>query len=143
MSYMMQVNNSQPGRYNTNVNMTNARNNTYVNMTKGIESVAEAPVAEALASPANNNLNSKSHEELVEYYKTLGGDEPDLEGMDDDAIREQITELLKIVQGGGRRRRTHRRSRASRKTRRRSRASRKTRRRSRASKKSRRRSSRK
>lgn len=127
----MQVNNSQPGRYNTNVNMTNARNNTYVNMTKGIESVAEAPVApEAVASPANNNLNSKSHEELVEYYKTLGGDEPDLEGMDDDAIREQITELLKIVQGGGRRRRTRRRSRASRKTRRRSRASKKSRRRS-------------
>ena len=122
----MQVNNSQPGRYNTNVNMTNARNNTYVNMTKGIESVAEAPVA----SPANNNLNSKSHEELVEYYKTLGGDEADLEGMDEDVIREQITELLKIVQGGGRRRRTRRRSRASRKTRRRSRASKKSRRRS-------------
>jgi hypothetical protein len=126
MSYMMQVNNSQPGRYNTNVNMTNARNNTYVNMTKDI--VPAAP--EAVASPANNNLNSKSHEELVEYYKTLGGDEPDLEGMDDDAIREQITELLKIVQGGGRRRRTRRRSRASRKTRRRSRASKKSRRRS-------------
>ena len=122
---MMQVNNSQPGRYNTNVNMTNARNNTYVNMTKDIVLAAEAP-----ASPANNNLNSKSHEELVEYYKTLGGDEPDLEGMDDDAIREQITELLKIVQGGGRRRRTRRRSRASRKTRRRSRASKKSRRRS-------------
>ena len=130
MSYMMQVNNSQPGRYNTNVNMTNARNNTYVNMTKDIVPAA----AEAAEAPANNNLNSKSHEELVEYYKTLGGDEPDLEGMDDDAIREQITELLKIVQGGGRRRR---------RTRRRSRASRKTRRRSRASKKSRRRSSRK
>lgn len=123
---MMQVNNSQPGRYNTNVNMTNARNNTYVNMTKDIVPAA----AEAVASPANNNLNSKSHEELVEYYKTLGGDEPDLEGMDDDAIREQITELLKIVQGGGRRRRTRRRSRASRKTRRRSRASKKSRRRS-------------
>ena len=116
----MQVNNSQPGRYNTNVNMTNGRNNTYVNMTKDI-------VPAAAEAPANNNLNSKSHEELVEYYKTLGGDEPDLEGMDDDAIREQITELLKIVQGGGRRRRTRRR----------------TRRRSRASKKSRRRSSRK
>jgi predicted component of type VI protein secretion system len=128
MSYMMQVNNSQPGRYNTNVNMTNARNNTYVNMTKDIvpAAAAEAPAP----APANNNLNSKSHEELVEYYKTLGGDEPDLEGMDDDAIREQITELLKIVQGGGRRRRTHRHSRASRKTRRRSRASKKSRRRS-------------
>ena len=123
---MMQVNNSQPGRYNTNVNMTNARNNTYVNMTKDIVPAAEA----APASPANNNLNSKSHEELVEYYKTLGGDEADLEGMDEDVIREQITELLKIVQGGGRRRRTRRRSRASRKTRRRSRASKKSRRRS-------------
>lgn len=122
---MMQVNNSQPGRYNTNVNMTNGRNNTYVNMTKDI-----VPAAEAVASPANNNLNSKSHEELVEYYKTLGGDEADLEGMDEDVIREQITELLKIVQGGGRRRRTRRRSRASRKTRRRSRASKKSRRRS-------------
>ena len=128
---MMQVNNSQPGRYNTNVNMTNGRNNTYVNMTKDIVPAAEAPVAPvAVASPANNNLNSKSHEELVEYYKTLGGDEADLEGMDEDVIREQITELLKIVQGGGRRRRTRRRSRASRKTRRRSRASKKSRRRS-------------
>jgi len=126
MSYMMQVNNSQPGRYNTNVNMTNGRNNTYVNMTKDI--VPAAP--EAVALPANNNLNSKSHEELVEYYKTLGGDEADLEGMDEDVIREQITELLKIVQGGGRRRRTRRRSRASRKTRRCSRASKKSRRRS-------------
>ena len=125
---MMQVNNSQPGRYNTNVNMTNGRNNTYVNMTKDIVPAAEAP--EEPVTPSNNNINSKSHEELVEYYKTLGGDEADLEGMDEDVIREQITELLKIVQGGGRRRRTRRRSRASRKTRRRSRASKKSRRRS-------------
>jgi hypothetical protein len=66
---MMQVNNSQPGRYNTNVNMTNARNNTYVNMTKDIVLAAEAP-----ASPANNNLNSKSHEELVEYSRLFGTD---------------------------------------------------------------------
>ena len=121
MSYMMQINNSQPGRYNTNVNMKNGRNNTYVNMSKNIVP-AEAPSP----APANNNLNNKSYEELVEYYKTLGGDEADLEGMDEDVIREQITELLQIVQGGGRRRRRTRR-RASRKSRRR--ASRKSRRR--------------
>ena len=129
MSYMMQINNSQPGRYNSNVNMKNGRNNTYVNMSKNIVP-AEAPTPTAAEeapspAPANNNLNSKSYEELVEYYKTLGGDEADLEGMDEDVIREQITELLQIVQGGGRRRRT--RGRASRKSRRR--ASRKSRRR--------------
>ena len=128
MSYMMQINNSQPGRYNTNVNMKNGRNNTYVNMSKNIvPAEAPAPAEEAPSpAPANNNLNNKSYEELVEYYKTLGGDEADLEGMDEDVIREQITELLQIVQGGGRRRRRTRR-RASRKSRRR--ASRKSRRR--------------
>lgn len=119
---MMNINNSQPGRYNTNVNMANG-------------TVPQAaPVAAnnaPAAAVANNNLNNKSYEELVEYYKTLGGDEADLEGMDEDVIREQITELLKIVQGGGRRRRTRRRT------------SRKTRRRSSKKSRSRRRSSRK
>jgi hypothetical protein len=127
MSYMMNINNSQPGRYNTNVNMANGT-------VPQAAPVANQPVAAnngPAAAAANNNLNNKSYEELVEYYKTLGGDEADLEGMDEDVIREQITELLKIVQGGGRRRRTRRR------------ASIKTRRRSSKKSRSRRRSSRK
>ena len=114
----MNINNSQPPLLERNVEMGPFRNNNQA-------------AANNKPAPANNNLNNKSYEELVEYYKTLGGDEADLEGMDEDVIREQITELLKIVQGGGRRRRTRRR------------ASRKTRRRSSKKSRSRRRSSRK
>jgi len=121
----MNINNSQPPLLERNVEMGPFRNNNQA-------AANNAPaVANNKPAPANNNLNNKSYEELVEYYKTLGGDEADLEGMDEDVIREQITELLKIVQGGGRRRRTRRR------------ASRKTRRRSSKKSRSRRRSSRK
>jgi hypothetical protein len=125
MSNKMNINNSQPPLLERNVEMGPFRNNNQA-------AANNAPaVANNKPAPANNNLNNKSYEELVEYYKTLGGDEADLEGMDEDVIREQITELLKIVQGGGRRRRTRRR------------ASRKTRRRSSKKSRSRRRSSRK
>ena len=143
---MMNINNSQPPLLERNVEMGPFRNNNRPVAAANNRLVAAAnnrPVAaannllvaaannEPAPAAANNNLHSKSYEELVEYYKTLGGNEDDLEGMDEDVIREQIEELLKIVQGGGRRRRTRRR------------ASRKTRRRSSKKSRSRRRSSRK